>query len=107
MRLQKDFVTEEDRTELDAHLAERVQAYIELGETPEQAEISAREKFGETETVVRDVLAEGSALSDRVGLDLCDGLRGSDRALQKLVDEPDVPLFYALYFWKSSRCKAS
>ena len=43
---------EEDRAELDAHLAERVRAYIELGETPEQAEVSAREKFGEVKTVV-------------------------------------------------------
>ena len=44
---------DEDRAELEAHFAERIAAYIELGETPEQAEISAREKFGETEAVRR------------------------------------------------------
>jgi hypothetical protein len=45
----------EDQVELDAHFAERVQAYIELGETPQQAHISATEKFGETETVAREL----------------------------------------------------
>jgi len=45
----------EDRVELEAHFADRVQSYIELGETPEQARISAAEKFGETESVVREL----------------------------------------------------
>ena len=45
----------DDRLELEAHFAERVQAYIEIGETPEQALISAREKFGETKAVVREL----------------------------------------------------
>lgn len=43
---------EEDRLELEAHFAERVQAYIELGETPEQALQSARAKFGERTPVL-------------------------------------------------------
>lgn len=42
----------EDRAELEAHFYERVQAYVELGETPEQAKISAVAKFGETEVVL-------------------------------------------------------
>jgi hypothetical protein len=46
---------DEDRRELEAHFAERVQAYIELGETPEEALISAREKFGQTEAVVQEL----------------------------------------------------
>jgi hypothetical protein len=47
--------TDEDRLELEAHFAERVQAYIELGETPEQALISARAKFGEHMPVLREL----------------------------------------------------
>lgn len=47
---------EEDRAELEAHFAERVKAYLELGETQEQAEASAREKFGATEPVLRELL---------------------------------------------------
>ncbi len=43
---------DEDRAELEAHFAERVAAYIELGETPEQAKVSALKKFGETEVVM-------------------------------------------------------
>ena len=46
---------EEDRTELEAHFGERVQAYIELGETPEQALQSAHEKFGERAPVLREL----------------------------------------------------
>ncbi|MBB6049406.1 permease prefix domain 1-containing protein [Armatimonas rosea] len=45
----------EDQVELEAHLAERIQAYVELGETPEQALVSAREKFGETEVVLKEL----------------------------------------------------
>jgi hypothetical protein len=45
----------EDQRELEAHFAERVQAYIELGETPEQAVLSARQKFGETEAVLKEL----------------------------------------------------
>ena len=46
---------DEDQVELEAHFAERMQAYIELGETPEQAQLSAREKFGETEAVLKEL----------------------------------------------------
>jgi len=46
---------DEDKAELEAHFAERVRAYVELGETPEQAALSAQEKFGETETVMREL----------------------------------------------------
>lgn len=46
---------EEDRAELEAHFTERVKAYVELGETQEQAEASAREKFGSTEPVLREL----------------------------------------------------
>ena len=46
---------DEDLRELEAHFAERVQAYFELGETPEQAVISAREKFGETERALGEL----------------------------------------------------
>lgn len=46
---------DEDRAEIDAHFAERVQAYVELGETQAQAEASAREKFGEVEPIVRQL----------------------------------------------------
>lgn len=53
--MQKQMLIDEDRLELEAHFAERVQAYIELGETPQQALISAREKFGETEMVVQEL----------------------------------------------------
>ena len=49
---------DEDRAELEAHFAERVQAYIELGETPEQAKISALQKFGETEMVRRKLRSQ-------------------------------------------------
>ncbi|WP_309709858.1 permease prefix domain 1-containing protein [Armatimonas sp.] len=50
---------DEDRAELEAHFAERMQAYVELGETPEQAQISAREKFGETERVLKELRWQG------------------------------------------------
>ncbi len=50
---------EDDQAELEAHFAERVHAYLELGETPEQAQLSAREKFGETETVMRELRWQG------------------------------------------------
>jgi hypothetical protein len=46
---------DEDTTELEAHFQERVHAYIELGETPEQAVLSARTKFGQTEAVAREL----------------------------------------------------
>lgn len=46
---------DEDKAELEAHFAERVQAYIELGETPEQALLSAREKFGETDQALQEL----------------------------------------------------
>ena len=49
----------EDQAELEAHFTERVQAYIELGETTEQAIISARDKFGETEIVLRELRWQG------------------------------------------------
>jgi hypothetical protein len=48
-------LNERDRSELEAHIAERVQAYIELGETPEQAALSAYKKFGVMETVLRQL----------------------------------------------------
>ena len=46
---------EEDRAEIEAHFADRVNAYIELGETPEQAQLSALEKFGEKEIVIQQL----------------------------------------------------
>ena len=46
---------DEDKKELEAHFEARVQSYVELGESPEQAVASAREKFGETETLVREL----------------------------------------------------
>ena len=46
---------DEDQLELEAHFVARVQSYIELGETPEQALLSAREKFGAVETALREV----------------------------------------------------
>lgn len=46
---------EEDQVELEAHFAERMQAYLELGETPDQALVSAREKFGETEALLKEL----------------------------------------------------
>jgi hypothetical protein len=46
---------DEDRLELEAHFAERVQAYLELGETPEQALRSAQEKFGKAEGVLTEL----------------------------------------------------
>lgn len=46
---------EEDRAELEAHFQARVQAYIELGETPEQAVRSARQKFGEMQTTLEEL----------------------------------------------------
>ena len=45
----------EDQAELEAHFTERVQAYLELGETPEEALLSAQEKFGETERVLSEL----------------------------------------------------
>jgi len=48
-------LVDEDRAELEAHFQERVQAYIELGETPEQAEISAVAKFGEVEATLKEL----------------------------------------------------
>lgn len=53
--MQNQRFRDEDRLELEAHFAERVQAYIELGETREQAERSAREKFGEPEHVLKEL----------------------------------------------------
>lgn len=47
---------DEDRAELEAHLAERVRAYVELGETPEQAALSAYEKFGDIRSELRKLL---------------------------------------------------
>jgi hypothetical protein len=47
---------DEDQVELDVHFAERVQAYLEIGETSEQAQISARQKFGEVKAVRRELL---------------------------------------------------
>ena len=46
---------DEDKAELEAHFSQRVHAYVELGESPEQALASARAKFGETEAVVREL----------------------------------------------------
>ena len=53
MQLQTGSTTENDQAELEAHFAARVQSYIELGETQEQARVSATEKFGETEQVLK------------------------------------------------------
>lgn len=53
--MQNQQFRDEDRAELEGHFAERLQAYVELGETPEQAVLSARAKFGETEAVVREL----------------------------------------------------
>ena len=46
---------DEDRAEMEAHFRERVRAYLELGESPEEAEASARRKFGDLEESLRAV----------------------------------------------------
>jgi hypothetical protein len=53
--MQKQKFLDGDRLEIEAHFAERVQAYVELGETPEQALQSAHEKFGETKVVLKEL----------------------------------------------------
>ncbi len=53
---------DEDRAELEAHFAECVQAYRELGETPEQAAVSALQKFGEQEAVFQELKRQRQAV---------------------------------------------
>ncbi|WP_394796372.1 permease prefix domain 1-containing protein [Armatimonas sp.] len=55
MSSQNQVAFNEDQAELEAHFTERVQAYLELGETPEEALLSAQEKFGETERVLSEL----------------------------------------------------
>jgi hypothetical protein len=46
---------DEDRAELEAHFAERVQVYVDLGQPLEQAQASAREKFGNPERYLQQL----------------------------------------------------
>jgi hypothetical protein len=99
---------DEDRLELEAHLAERVRAYIELGETPEQAAISARAKFGETERVLKELRWQQlrrspilwGALS-ALGYVLLVGVVHKPWTLYTLF------LFYQLYLWQTTPRRAT
>ncbi|MBB6049407.1 permease prefix domain 1-containing protein [Armatimonas rosea] len=97
---------DEDKAELEAHLAERVQAYIELGETPEQAALSAREKFGETETVLRELRWQGLRRSPILWGLLC---AGGYLLLVSLVKAPwtfyTLYAYYQLYVWQTTTKK--
>lgn len=98
---------EEDRAELEAHFAERVQAYIELGETPEQAQLSAREKFGQTETVIRTLRWQRVTNSPLFWGVLCASSNLLFAALFKsLWGISFFSLTYAVYLWKTQRRKS-
>jgi len=103
---------DEDRAELEAHFAARVQAYIELGETPEQAKISALQKFGETEAVMRTLRRQRVLHSRVLWAVVCASgslvitYLSKHYAHQEVWITSSIPsLCYALYFWKSPRTK--
>jgi hypothetical protein len=97
---------DEDRLELEAHFAERVQAYIELGETPEQAALSAREKFGETEQVLQELRWQGLRRSPILWGLLC---AGGYLLLVSLVKAPWTSWmffsYYLLFVWQTTTKK--
>jgi len=103
---------EEDRAELEAHFAERVQAYIELGETPEQAKDSALKKFGQTETVIRK-LRQQRILNSRIlwaavtaaGILMITYFGKRSAHQYGWINAMFPSLFYALFLWKGPRAK--
>lgn len=98
----------EDQRELEAHFAERVQAYIELGETPEQAAISARQKFGETESVLRELRYQKALRSPITWGLISAGLYLVTIATTRAAWTPmSFFFFYALYLWKTTPRKAA
>lgn len=101
---------DEDRAELEAHIADRVQAYIELGDTPEQARIAALAKFGETEVVLKQLHRQRIARSHLVWAGVC--ATGSIVLAYVSKHFPHQPgwiasmlpsLVYAVYFWKPAK----
>ena len=97
---------DEDRAELEMHFAERVQAYIELGETPEQAQLSATEKFGETEQVLKTLHGQGLRRSPILWGLICAG------GYLLLVSQVHAPwtywmlfCYYQLYVWQTTTKK--
>jgi hypothetical protein len=95
---------EEDKFELEMHFQERVRAYVELGETPEQAELSAREKFGETEAVVRELRWQRVLRSPIFWGLICAAVYLLATVLVK-APWVSVAFFfsYALYLWRADR----
>jgi hypothetical protein len=105
---------DEDRAELEAHFAERLQAYIELGETPEQAKISALKKFGETEAVMRKLQRQRVLNSPILWAVVCAtgslviAYASKHFARQDAWISAMLPLLcFALYFWRIPRTKES
>ena len=104
---------DEDRAELEAHFAERVQAYVELGETPEQARASAREKFGETEAVMQELRWQRvvrspitSGIVSAVGYLLVTVICKHAGINLSLWGSAVFSMTYTLYLWKAPRrCK--
>ena len=97
---------DEDRAELEQHFADRVQAYIELGDTPEQARLAALEKFGETEAVMRQLRRRRATRSPLLWAAVC----ASSSIVIALVSKHAIhqsawissmlpSMVYAIYFW--------
>ena len=98
----------EDRAELEAHFADRVQAYVELGETPEQANLSAQEKFGETDTVMRKLRWQAVLRSPIAwGLVCATGYIFTTAFWKTAAVESLFLLAYAVYLWRAPRTKKS
>jgi hypothetical protein len=90
----------EDKAELDAHFEARVQSYIELGETPEQALISATKKFGATDSVARELWWRRVWRSPMTGGVVCAGLYFLVVAFVKAPwTHFSLYFFYAVYVW--------
>lgn len=97
---------DENRAELEAHFKERVQAYIELGESPEQANISAREKFGETKAIVRELRSQAVLRSPIPWAIFCAmGYILFTAFTKSAWSGPAFSFVYALYLWKGSQPK--
>ncbi|MCX6365238.1 MAG: hypothetical protein NTX57_00795 [Armatimonadetes bacterium] len=83
-----------------------MQAYLELGETPDQALVSAREKFGETEIVLRELRWQGLRRSPILWGLVC---AGGYLLLVALVKAPWTYWilfgYYLLYVWQTTTKK--
>ena len=104
--MQNQKLLDEDRMELEAHFAERVQAYLELGESPKQALISAREKFGETERVLSELRWQGLRHSPILwGLVCASGYLLLVTCVKASWTYWALYLYYQLYVWQVTPAK--